>query len=88
MKNYIYIKKKEFENQLISVDNELSKAEKDEGEKFEAITDRLQELLKDKDYFEINKMFIDYELAKFKHEDMMYFCYYILGFNDSSKLNN
>ena len=37
------------------------------------ITDKLQELLKDKDYSEINKMIIDYELANFKHEDMMYF---------------
>ena len=31
-------------------------------------------------------MIIDYELAKFKHEAMMYFWYYKLGFNDSSKL--
>lgn len=35
---------------------------------------------------EIEKMIIDYELAKLKYEDMMYFWYYKLGFNDSSKL--
>ena len=84
-KLYLY-QKEEFENQIVNMDTMLKKAEIEEGSKFDMITDRLQELLKDKDYSEINKMIIDYELTKFKHEDMMYFWYYKLGFNDSSKL--
>lgn len=84
-KLYLY-QKEEFENQIVTIDTALKKAETEEVTKFDIITDKLQELLKDKDYSEINKMIIDYELAKFKHEDMMYFWYYKLGFNDSSKL--
>ncbi|MBR1802749.1 MAG: hypothetical protein IJ777_02100 [Clostridia bacterium] len=84
-KLYLY-QKEEFENQIVNINITLKKAETEEVAKFDIITDKLQELLKDKDYSEINKMIIDYELAKFKHEDMMYFWYYKLGFNDSSKL--
>ena len=83
-KLYLY-QKEEFENQIVNMDTILKKAEIEEGAKFDMITEKLQELLKDKDYSKINKIIIDYELAKFKHEDMMYFWYYKLGFNDSSK---
>ena len=47
-KLYLY-QKEEFENQIVNMDTMLKKAEIEEGSKFDMITDRLQELLKDKD---------------------------------------
>ena len=65
---------------------DIKKTEIEEVAKFDIITNKLQVLLKDKDYSEINKMIIDYELAKCKHEEMMYFLYYRLEFQDFFKL--
>ena len=79
--------KDEFENQMINLDTELKKAEVKESKIFEVLTNKLQELLNDKDFSEISKMFENYETIKSKYEDMMCFWYYKLGFNDSHKLN-
>src|SRR5574344_1504419 len=80
--------KEDFENQVILVDKNLKDADYKEGEKFEAITDKLKTLLDDNEYAKVNDMIIQYELFKFNHEDLMFYLFYKLALKDGISLKN
>lgn len=80
--------KDEFENQIIRKNKELKQADLGEGKATDNVLNMLKEMLDNNQYSNINSALIDYELAKEKHGDLLFYWFYKLGLSDGMSLKN
>ena len=82
IKKLFEFQKTDFENQIILRDKALKEADLNERLLFNKISCYLKDKLSEKEFEDISKIIDDYELAKFEHEDIMFYWFYRLGLTD------
>ena len=82
IKKLFEFQKTEFENQIIEKDKALKEADLNERVLFNKISNYLKDILSEKEFENVSKIIDDYELAKFEHEDIMFYLFYQLGLAD------
>ena len=82
IKKLFEFQKTEFENQIIGKDKALKEADLNERVLFNKISNYLKDILSEKEFENVSKIIDNYELAKFEHEDIIFYWFYQLGLTD------